>query len=591
MRTATLKRKSHHIVLCFFALAIRSFSALAQTPGVTFESYTDAKEVLINSYFEVSFTLKSANGTDFSAPNFSDFTVVAGPNSSTSMQIINGQVSREMGYSYTLQPKKEGVFTIGSASIKANGNTILSNPLSVKVLKGNAGTGTGIAEERQAYVVIEPSKDTAYPGEQILLDFKLYTTVSLDGYDITEEPDYKGFYMQEMRRFNSRTQHEVINGKQVTSKVLRRLALFPQQSGALTIPSARVQLAMIEDNNRTGFFFSRNIKPIFVETDPVTIIVKELPSPSPTDFAGAVGHFEFQSSVNRTQATTDDAISITMMITGDGDIKRVQPPPLLLSDSFEIYPPKIIEENITENQEGVIGRKIIEYLVLPKLPGNYILKPSINYFNTETTTYERLMAGPYLLQIKQGSDKHISQMKPEDQEVASNDIRIIKKETKLEKKRRYFMGSSAFIIAACLPLLTFVGLVFIKRSKKISAPLNGAMQHNKSANKVALDRLATAHVFLQSGSSRLFYDEISKASLGYVCDKMGIPLSELSKDNVRERLLSINVPLPLVEGFMQIVKTCEMAIFAGMDNSPEMKGIYDKTVNLISSMEKEIENN
>src|SRR5690606_38270682 len=186
-------------------------------------------------------------------------------------------------------------------------------------------------------------------------------------YNISEEPDYKGFYAQELRRFDSRTQHEVINGKQVTTKVLRRLALFPQQTGTLTIPPARIQLAVIEDNSRTGFFFSRNIKPIFVETDPVDIEVKELPSPAPPDFTGAVGHFEFQSSVNRRQATTDDAISITMIISGDGDLKRVQPPSLLLSDSFEVYPPKIIEESITENNGRLIGKKMIEYIVLPKI--------------------------------------------------------------------------------------------------------------------------------------------------------------------------------------------------------------------------------
>ena len=222
---------------------------------VTFEAYSDAKEVLLSSYFEVTFTLKNANGSGFSAPSFKDFIISAGPNLSESMQIINGKVSREAGYSFTLRPTKIGTFSIGSASINANNKVLKSAPFTVKVVKEDQSATNSLADNREAFVQIEPNKKEAYPGEQILLDYKLYTTVSLDGYDITEEPDYKGFFVQELRRFNSRTQREIINGKQMTSKVLRRLALFPQQTGQLTIPPAQIQLAMVEDNGQTGFFF------------------------------------------------------------------------------------------------------------------------------------------------------------------------------------------------------------------------------------------------------------------------------------------------------------------------------------------------
>ena len=587
MHLSIFSIRFHHILLWLF-LKVCPAVVFTQSPEVSFEAYTDAKEVLTGSYFEVTFTLKNANGTGFSPPDFKGFNEIAGPNSSTSMQIVNGQVTREMGYSYTLQPKKEGVFTIGKATIKANGKILSTSPLSIKVSKGNAPAGNDADNAEKAYVVVEPNKYTAYPGEQILLDFKLYTTVSLDGYDITEEPEYRGFYVQEMRRFNSKTLREVINGKQVTTKVLRRLVLFPQQTGTLTIPPARIQLAVLEDNGRSGFFFSRNIKPVFIETDPVTITVKELPSPSPESFTGAVGLFEFQASVNRRQATTDDAISVTMMILGDGDVKRVQPPQLSLSDSFELYPPKIMEENITENQGGLIGRKMIEYLVLPKFPGNYSIEPSFSFFNTQTMMYENLTAGPYNLQVKQGTDRHISQIKPQEKEDISHDIRFIKRESLLEKKGQYLMDSPVFLIAVGLPLIAFIGLYFFKKAKINSTQLEGSAMRTKQANKMALQRLSVANGYLQNGLSRAFYDEVSKASLGYVCDKMGIPLSELSKENMQEKMRSIDIPSPLIDDFIQIIQTCEKAIFAGMDNPADMQNIYDRTVELIGGIEDEI---
>ena len=581
------KKRSALCASLFFFSTFFPFCINAQN-SVSFEAYSDAKEVLVNAQFDVSFTLKNANGTNFVPPGFKNFIVLAGPSSSTSMQIINGQVSREMGYSYTLQPKKTGQFTIGSASIKANGKTLKTKPLTIKVVKGKASAGGGAARGAEAYVNIEPSKTEAYPGEQILLDFKLYTTVSLDRYDIMEEPDYRGFFAKELRRYNSRTQREVINGQQVTTKVLRRLALFPQQTGELTIPPARIQLAVIEDNDRRGFFFRRNVRPLYVATDPVAVKVKELPAGTPESFTGAVGKFDFQASVNRMELSTDDAISVTMLIGGNGDLKRIQPPPLMVSDSFEIYPPKVLEENSKEQQGELYGRKVIEYLLLPKYPGSYTIAPEFSYFDTEAGSYKTISAGPYYLKVRQGTDRHHAMPKPLADEVADDDIRFIKMETSLEKKGAYFVGSPVFWTLTSLPVLAFLGLFFFKKAKEKNENLDIGFLKRKHANKVAQKHLATAQGHLQAGASRAFYDEISKASLGYISDKLDIPLSELSKDNVKEKLASLRVGQPLVDGFMKIMQTCEMALFAGMDNAADMQGTYEKAMSVISGIEEEI---
>ncbi len=577
------------LLIILLTILITAPSLSAQS-NVSFKALSDAKEVLENNYFEITFNLKNANGTEFTPPDFSNFNVLSGPNSSSSMQIINGQVSRDMGYSYSLQGIKAGSFTIGSATIKANGKILKSNPLLVKVVKAD-GVSDNNSDDKQAYVIIQPNKTTAYPGEQILLDFKLYTTVPLDGYDIAEEPDYRGFFVQELRRFNSRTQREVINGKQVTTKILRRLALFPQQTGELVIPSARIQLAIIEDNNRTGFFFSRNIKPVFITTDPITIKVKELPSDFPDDFTGAVGNYEFLASTNRIQVSTDDAVSISMMISGNGDMKRVQPPLLLLSDSFEIYPPKIVEENITEEQGALFSRKIIEYLILPKYPGQFAIKPTFSYFNPSSATFETLETGPYSLMVKQGTDRHVNQPKVFDNAAASNDINFIKMETSLKKKSRYFVGSPTFWGITSLPILALIGLLFFKKARSKNHYHELSLQKGKLAKTVAQQRFSIANTFLQSASCRPFYDEISKASLGYVCDKLNIPLSQLSKDNVRDKLKSLGVNQLLIGDFMDIIHTCEMALFAAMDNSQDMQNTYDKAIKTIKGMEEEIVEN
>ena len=583
----TLKISFLTLVPALFASLTAPVLLSAQN-STAFVASANAKQVLINGYFEVNFTLKNANGTDFAPPSFKDFTILAGPSSSTSMQIINGVVSREMGFSYTLQPTKVGKFTIGSASIRANGKKMTSNTLTIEVIKGSPAGQSGPTPEGEAFLRLEPDKTEAYIGEQILLDFKLYTSVSIDGYDIPEEPEYQGFYAQELKRFASNTLQEVVNGKQYTTRILRRVALFPQQTGLMTIQPVRIQLAVVEESDRTGFFFNRNVKPVFFTTDALDIKVKPLPDGAPGNFSGAVGAYDFQASLNRNSATTDDAFSIMLLITGAGDVKRIQPPPLVLSDSFEVYAPKVVEEDMAENRGDVTAKKVIEYLVLPKYPGSYRIEPAFTFFNTETRQYATAKAGPFPLTVKQGSNSQRAHQPETTPTPHATDIRFIKTSASLRQQGRPFVSSPLFWGLTALPVLAFFGVFFFRRMQEKQGNVDISILKSKKAGKEAQKRLATAHKHLTATDSRAFYDEVSKASLGYVCDKLNIPLSQLTKDNVREKLQSLSVSTPLIEDFMKVIQTCEMALFAGMDNSPAMQSTYEKAIAVISGIEQEI---
>jgi hypothetical protein len=553
-----------------------------------FEASTNTKQVALNSYFEVTFTLKNASGTDFAPPSFEGFSVLAGPSTSTSMQIINGVVSREMAYSYTLQPKKAGKFTIGSASIRANGKKLTSNTLSIDVIKSSSSNLGKEDASGEVFVRLEMNKAEGFIGEQLLLDYKLYTSVSIDGYDIQEEPDYRGFYAQELKRFDSSPMREEINGKQYTTKILRRIALFPQQAGKLNIGPARLQLAIVEENDRTGFFFNRSIRPVFFTTNSLEINVKALPPGAPESFSGAVGEYDFQAAVNRNQVSTDDALTLTLLITGNGDVKRIQPPALSLSDSFEVYAPKVVEELLTESQGEITGKKTIEYLALPKYPGEYSISPSFSYLSTLENKYVTIDAGPFRVKVLQGSDRHAVLPSNATENRSANEIRFIKTQTTLERNETAFVLSPGFWGMAAFPVVAFIGVFFFRKMQDQKNNVDFTFLKSKLAKKEAQKRLSAAHAFYQSGNSRAFYDEISKASLGYICDKLTIPLSQLSKDNVRVQLESLGVSSALVEDFMGIIQACEMALFAGMDNASDMQTTYEKAMTVIAGIEAEI---
>lgn len=569
------------------------FVLVAQGKAPVFTANSDAKEVLLNNYFEVEYTLENGQGTDFKPPPFKNFKVVRGPSTSSSTTIVNGKVSQKISYGYMLAPKKAGRFTIGSATIKVGGKRLKSNFLIVDVLNAppKSKLKGGKTLEEAVSVRIEPSTLDAKIGQQIMVDYKLYTTVNIETYDIESESDYDGFYAEEVRHFDSRVKREVIDGEQYTTKVLRRIALFPQQAGKLTIDPMRLRVGVLKEGARPSrSFFSRgNVERYRINSEPIDINVTPLPPNPPISFAGAVGKYEVGSSINRKLMTTDDDLVLRLSIIGDGDLKRIQPPDMGFAvDSFEIYDPRVIEENSTEKQGQREARKVFEYTVVPKYPGVYAIQPKFTYFDTDTLDYVTLKGQVYRIQVKQGSHRKAAAPIVEEN-TQQEDIRFIKSETTLKKGHTSFFGSNLFFILLTLPFLLLSGVVVINREKIKQSQIDLSVVKSRQAKKVAQKRLKTAEKYRTENNSRAFYNEVSRASLGYICDKLQIPTSELTKNNVREKMKALAVSEASIEKFMRVIQTCEMALFAGMDNSAAMQETYENAISAIAEIEEEVE--
>jgi len=571
------------IPLFFFFLTICTIG-IAQ---VSFMASTDAKQVVEDGYFQVTYTLNNARGGNFKAPSFKKFKVLNGPSRSMSTTIINGNATQKVSYSYSLQPKKVGKFTLAPATISVNGKVMKSNALLIDVIKASAASKNA-SKEQQLFVKAEIDTNLVYVGQQLVVDYKLYTTVNIENYDIAFEPEYQGFFARDIRRFDSRQVREVVDGVQYITKVLKRIALFPQQTGLQTIAPMTVRLGVITGNKRpNSFFFSNQIKPVNVQTNPLDINVKSLPTPVPPSFSGAVGKYAMNSFIDKTNITTDDAIAIKLTIQGNGDIKRLQPPNLNFPSVFEIYEPKVLDE-ISQESGGILkGQKTIEYLAIPKQKGQYRLNPSFTYFDTDSAKFITLVPNLFNLNIRQGKGVPTSQL-PVTPEIANKDIRYIKTSTSFSNKRIPFPKTRLFYGLLLLPFLILGGTYAYKRLLAKNGNIDIAILKKNRAQKVAIKRLETAHEFLKANKSKDFYDEVSRALLGYVCDKLSIPLSQLTKDNVRQKLQSLQVQEQHITDYMGIIKITEMALFAGMDNSASMQETYQKSVKVISEIEAEL---
>jgi hypothetical protein len=555
---------------------------------VSFTASADAKQVPLGEVFEVKFTLKNGNGTNFRSPAFGDFNVVGGPNRMNSMTTVNGVSSSSETYSYVLQGKKEGTFSIGAASISVKGQNWATTPLSISVVKGKAQTFSDVKGAKDdVFIRAEVNTHEARLGQQIVLDYKLYTRVNVNGLNRVSESDYNGFFKLEINDYPHGDNRVTIGGKVYLSRILQRIALFPTREGEVVIEPMNLTVGIVKgyenDNPWGGPFFNTAItNNKTVASNSVNIYVKPLPINAPPSFSGAVGDFKVEFNLSKTEGTTDDVVSLKMKVVGNGDAKRWQAPKLQAIEGLDIYEPKTIKEESVEAQGEWQTVKEFEYLIVPKTAGNFTIKPEFSYFPTEGGNFKTFNE-TYNIKIAQGSNKAAQIAADKIQ-----DIRGIKTATVFTTGINTFFGSMWFWGLIVLPFLILLAVVFYKQWQLKLAQRDVSEVKRENASKVAEQRLARAHEFLQKGNNRLFYDEITKTLFNYVSDKFGMPLSEFTKSNIQERLTMLKINEIHIQQFLKILNDCEFALFAGSNKEGATQQICNDAAQVIVHIENDL---
>ena len=597
-------------IILFFILISTVIGAWAD--GITFSA--NAPEVVVSGdQFRLSFTINSQKVRDFRAPSIKGFEVLMGPSRSTQYQNYNGVVTNSITFTYILMAEKEGTYTIPGATIVADGNNYTSNSVEIKVLPPDQSSGSGNSTsarssrnqansgkitDKELFMTATASKTNVYEQEAILLTYKVYTQVNLTALD-GDIPDLKGFHTQEVELPNQKTYSlEHYNGRNYNTLVWRQLVLFPQQTGQIEIPSVTfegtVSQMVASADPFDAFFNGGNYVKITknIVTPKLTINVKELPAGKPANFSGGVGEFTLSSSINTQELKTNDAVTIKLIISGTGNMKLINTPEVGFPQDFEIYDPKVDNKfNLTRN--GLSGNKVIEYLAIPRHAGTYTIPPiEFSYFDLKSQSYKTLKTDAYTLNVAKGegnSDQVVANFtSKEDLKVLGQDIRYIKTgDTHLTKKDDYFFGSISYYLWYIIPLGLFIAFLAINR-KQAMENANVAKVRTKKANKVATKRMKNAGKLLAEKNSEAFYDEVLKALWGYISDKLSMPVSQLSKDNIEEELQKHQVSEELIKEFINNLNECEFARYAPGNQDEKMDKIYSSAIDVISKMENSI---
>lgn len=596
-------------------LLLVGYAAIADNVRFTMES---PEAVAVGDQFRLSFTLNET-GSELQLPDLSNFDLLMGPSTSqsSSFQIINGKTTQSTSFSYifVLRAKKEGKFTIRPASIKVDGKTYESNSLEIQVVKGQpqqqpsaAGqqgtqtqepTPTGNISKENLFVRLSLDKTNVSKGQQVLATVKLYLSqnVPLNGFDEVKLPSYEGFWTKEIdvpQQVNF--VREVYNGKIYQVGTLKKTILFPQQTGSIRIEPFEITcLVRQKVRQQQGFFddFFDNYRVVKakVVSDPMSVNVKELPN-QPANFSGAVGNFNFSGQLDKTNVTSNEAVTLKMTISGSGNLTLINPPKIELPQDFETYDPKTTQR-VVANDNGLSGSVTFEYLFIPRFAGNFTI-PALEFvfFNPSSRQYETRSTKAFALNVQKGSDDQnaavMNSYSKENITMIGKDIRFIKQNTsELKPKGSSFYGTLGFYSVYGLSLLAFA-IIFVVNRKKIEESANLALVRNKQANKMALKRLKVAAAYMKANQSEQFYESVIKALWGYLSDKLSIPVADLNRERASESLLKRGIDQQTVNELMRIIDDCEFARFAPAAYSGTMKEMYDGAARVMGIFEKQI---
>ena len=555
----------------------------------------DKNPAIVGEQILIQYTIDT-KGQNYKSPNFKGLKVLSGPNPSTqsSYSFVNGksQNTSSTTYSFYVKAVKAGTYIISPASITVKGKKIQSKAYSLKVVRGsekNKAKQQALADN--LFIKVEVSKRNITIGEQILVSYKLFTRFDLHNTELSSLPALNGFWAKDLEA-SSRFKRDVIDGIAYNVATIKKSVLTAQKSGELVIDPMELKCSIRiqkKRNNRDPFanFFggSQNLQEEFIRSKPITIKVTELSNP-PANFKGAVGDMKIKSSVDNTSINANDAITYKLTITGTGNIELIEPLTIQFPEDFEVYDPKITDRIFEGGRKRSV--KTFEYLLIPRYKGNYsIPQASLIVYNTKKKQYETKKSSKHALTIlaSKNNEQESALVNKQNVKTEQKDIHYIFTESNLQVIKERVIHPKLFHTLFLLPILL---LIFLWIYNKIvgETDTSGSEWKNRKANKIALKRLKTAQICINSNDFDGFFEEIEKSLWGYFADKFKVESADLSKETVSTYFKSSDIENTIESKFITLLDECEFARYAPESNkNAQMDTVLTKAKNIIIEVE------
>jgi hypothetical protein len=551
--------------------------------NVSFYATSSHKSIPAGEVFRLEYRLENAAASSFNPPSFQGLKIISGPGVSSQYINNNGQVSEYKTYSYQLLAFEEGQIKIEPASILANGKQMLSNSVTIQITKKRERSEMedGLPSEEDVFVRLECADTIAHVGQQIVVQLMVYSRVNISSYKMIYEPEFEAFYSLQGRNPRNPAETVEINGKSYEKRALKNYPLFPQQTGDYEIDPVHLNLSLPGKRRTNSFFFSSGPQ-IPVTTNSLTIKVRDLPPNPPASFSGAVGKYQLDAGIDKNELSTDDAITLQLVISGNGDPKLISAPQIKFDDRFELYDPTLSYESQQDKIDMQYHNKVFEYLLVPLEEGSYEINPVFSYYDTDSMKYVTLTDGPFPVNVHKGRlNRNLSTSR---KQLSDEDLSPILKSVHFRKGDDTIMENPVFYSLFGLPILMFILAIRLQRKQKAMEAKDPMERKREQANKVAMSHLAFANAHMGKKDEKSFYKALSNAMLGYVSDKIGLEQADITKNNVAQKLRELGVKEEKISLYIKLLSQSEMALYAG-GSSGDMQKRYEEAGILLTEIE------
>lgn len=582
--------------------------------------------VAVNEQFNVTFIIEGEKSpSDFQWSSGDDFQLVWGPQkgSSSSIQIINGKrsSSHQTTFTYILIPKATGTFQLPAATALLSGDRISSTQASIQVVSDGASssqssgqnggkssgggqtssTGSGEISSNDLFMRLSLSRTEVVIGEPITATLKIYQRANVVGFENAKFPTFNGFWSQETYVPNNiEFKRESLDDKIYNTAVLRTYVLIPQQSGTITIDPAElvclvsIRTAPSTSNSLFDSFFQDEYRTIRkrVTTPAVKVKVNPLPAGQPASFGGGVGNFGISARLTTDNLKTHDAASLIITVSGRGNVALLEEPKVNFPPDFEVYDTKTTE-NTDKSNGGTSGSKSFEYPFIPRSHGDFTIDPvEYSYYDVNAGKYVTLRTEPLHVKVAKGKGGDSTPVTTVNSGVERKDVKSLADDIRfiftgkpgLSGSGSFFVGSVFFWILLALMILGATS-VYLAFRKVAAMRADVAGTKNRRATKMAQKRLKLAGEYLDKNLYTAFYEELHKALIGFVSDKLNMDMSEISKDNIASALTEGGVSEEQTKAFTDLLDACEFARYSPDGGNEAMRSHYDAALKVISSID------
>ena len=582
--------------------------------------------VAVNEQFNVTFIIEGEKSpSDFQWSSGDDFQLVWGPQkgSSSSIQIINGKrsSSHQTTFTYILIPKATGTFQLPAATALLSGDRISSTQASIQVVSDGASssqssgqnggkssrggqtssTGSGEISSNDLFMRLSLSRTEVVIGEPITATLKIYQRANVVGFENAKFPTFNGFWSQETYVPNNiEFKRESLDDKIYNTAVLRTYVLIPQQSGAITIDPAElvclvnIRTAPSTSNSLFDSFFQDEYRTIRkrVTTPAVKVKVNPLPAGQPASFGGGVGNFGISARLTTDNLKTHDAASLVITVSGRGNVALLEEPKVNFPPDFEVYDTKTTE-NTDKSNGGTSGSKSFEYPFIPRSHGDFTIDPvEYSYYDVNAGKYVTLRTEPLHVKVAKGKGGDSTPVTTVNSGVERKDVKSLADDIRfiftgkpgLSGSGSFFVGSVFFWILLALMILGATS-VYLAFRKVAAMRADVAGTKNRRATKMAQKRLKLAGEYLDKNLYTAFYEELHKALIGFVSDKLNMDMSEISKDNIASALTEGGVSEEQTKAFTDLLDAYEFARYSPDGGNEAMRSHYDAALKVISSID------